>query len=570
MSAEISIDKKTVGEFLAKGKIQQYLIPEYQRPYAWGDDQVITLFEDLWEFASTAGGYDHEDATYFLGSIVSFENKEKGVVEIIDGQQRLTSLCLLLRAIYTKLENDSSIPAQRLRGQIEPSLWKVDPRTGDVDRTKSLFRSEVVSDGGNEIIQFILMTGKVAENAKDRYSKNYRQFQKLLDDAAKERPATLHSFVFSVLTQAIVLPITADSQDTALTIFSTLNNRGLPLSDADIFKAKIYSHLKLFGDIQKRDSFVKSWKALEERAGNAGESMQSLFYYDMFFERAKEKDQKTTTPGVRKYFLDDEARRLYADGLTSQLSDIMTLFEFINKGEISDDERWMLDGEIAKSIDILTSYPNEFWKYPVIAFFLKHHGKSDFTGTFASFLRRLIAYLLLRYFEMPTISAVKGDILKINAAIMDSDKPGFPVDEVIRERLRPSVVNPHGKIVRMLLKLVAYGKQTTILPSSWDIEHILPRKWEDGFFPNVNDEIVYEKIEHIGNKVPFERVKNIKASNGFFAQKKELYQTSEIAVVKELCSYAQWGLSEIDIRDVHVSDEIIDRLEQWIKEYSSP
>ena len=54
----------------------------------------------------------------------------------------------------------------------------------------------------------------------------------------------MYDFIYALLNQAILLPICADSQDTALTIFSTLNNRGLPLSDADIFKAKIYNNLK--------------------------------------------------------------------------------------------------------------------------------------------------------------------------------------------------------------------------------------------------------------------------------------------------------------------------------------
>lgn len=567
MSAEINIDKKTVGEFLAKGKIQQYLIPEYQRPYAWGDDQVITLFEDVWEFASSVGGYDHEGATYFLGSIVSFENKKQGVVEIIDGQQRLTSLCLLLRAIYTKLEGDNSVPAKRLREQIEPALWKVDPRTGEVDRAKPLFRSAVVSDGGNKIIQFILMTGKVAEGDKDNYSKNYRKFQELIENASKEKPLAVYDFVFAVLNQCIVLPITADSQDTALTIFSTLNNRGLPLSDADIFKAKIYSRLQLTGEEDKKAAFIKDWKQLEERADLADESVQSLFYYDMFFERAKEKDQKTTTPGVRKFFLDDDSKRLFAEGLTERLGDILTLFEFINKGIVFDDEKWMSDIGICQSVDILKSYSNEFWKYPVIVFYLRYHKQVDFATTFGLFLKRLIACLMLRYFEMPTISAVKGDILKLNVAAVESSKPAFPPVEINREKLRPNVIEPHSKIVRMILKLVAYEKQTELLPKSWDIEHILPQKWENGYFPNVNDEVVRQTIEHIGNKVPFETVKNIKASNGFFAKKQELYRTSSIAVVRELCNCTRWGLAEIGIRDVHISDQIMDKLVAWIKEY---
>lgn len=53
----------------------------------------------------------------------------------------------------------------------------------------------------------------------------------------------VYQFIYALLNQAILLPITADTQDTALTIFSTLNDRGLPLSDADIFNAKIYNQL---------------------------------------------------------------------------------------------------------------------------------------------------------------------------------------------------------------------------------------------------------------------------------------------------------------------------------------
>lgn len=287
----------------------------------------------------------------------------------------------------------------------------------------------------------------------------------------------------------------------------------------------------------------------------------------MFFERAKEKDQKTTTPGVRKFFLDDDSKRLFAEGLTERLGDILTLFEFINKGIVSDDEKWMSDVGICQSVDILKSYSNEFWKYPVIVFYLRYHNQVDFATTFGLFLKRLIACLMLRYFEMPTISAVKGDILKLNVAAVESSKPAFPPVEINREKLRPNVIEPHSKIVRMILKLVAYEKQTELLPKSWDIEHILPQKWENGYFPNVNDEVVRQTIEHIGNKVPFETVKNIKASNGFFAKKQELYRTSSIAVVRELCNCTRWGLAEIGIRDVHISDRIMDKLVAWIREY---
>lgn len=67
--------------------------------------------------------------------------------------------------------------------------------------------------------------------------------QQLVNEYAADNPLSFYNFISNILNQAILLPITADSQETALTIFSTLNDRGLALSDADIFKAKIYNHL---------------------------------------------------------------------------------------------------------------------------------------------------------------------------------------------------------------------------------------------------------------------------------------------------------------------------------------
>ena len=105
MPTTIEVNKQSVEALLGSGKTKPFVIPEYQRPYAWTSEQVETLFEDLWEFTTTSGGTER-DGSYFLGSIVSYEN-ENGEQEIIDGQQRITSLFLLLRAIYTKLISTS-------------------------------------------------------------------------------------------------------------------------------------------------------------------------------------------------------------------------------------------------------------------------------------------------------------------------------------------------------------------------------------------------------------------------------------------------------------------------------
>ena len=254
MAATINVNKQSVIELLSTGRSKPFVIPEYQRPYMWSDEQITTLFNDVWDFAVSTGGLKR-NGTYFLGSIVSFEN-ENGEQEIIDGQQRITSLFLLLRAIYTKLlqgDDKNSDAARNFVNKIEPAIWRTDNLTGKVDYSDTLLTSRVVDNEGNEILRHILETGNADDRAKDNYSKNYILFQDLYEQHCAQAPLQVYDFIYALLYQAILLPIGADSQDTALTIFSTLNNRGLQLSDADIFKAKIYNHLS---DSEK-DVFIK-------------------------------------------------------------------------------------------------------------------------------------------------------------------------------------------------------------------------------------------------------------------------------------------------------------------------
>ena len=252
MTTTINVDKRSVKQLLETGKNKKFVIPEYQRPYAWSDEQIQVLFDDLSEYTHNTN--DDDESTYFLGTIVSYEN-ENHEQEIIDGQQRITTLFLLLRAIYTKLEKSGS-EADFLKSQIVPTIWKQNPTTGEVDFDKILITSRVMGDEGNQEFANILITGQSDEKSNNNYAKNYRLLQQLVDEYAAEQPLAFYSFISNILNRAILLPITADTQDTALTIFSTLNDRGLALSDADIFKAKIYNHLDQIG----KKNFIERWQ----------------------------------------------------------------------------------------------------------------------------------------------------------------------------------------------------------------------------------------------------------------------------------------------------------------------
>lgn len=565
MVTTISVNKQTIEQFLLNARRKPFVIPEYQRPYSWTNEQIDTLFRDIWEFTSNDGGTEN-DGTYFLGSIVSYEN-EAGEQEIIDGQQRITSLFLLLRAIYTKLTvtDEKSPEAINFISKIEPLIWRTNKLTGKVDYASILLTSKVISDSENEILKNILETGIIKDKAQDRYSLNYKQLSALLEEKSKENALMIYQFIYALLNQVIILPITADTQDTALTIFSTLNDRGLPLSDADIFKAKIYNNLSE----KNKEEFIEEWKELEEESSKISESIQQLFYYYMFYLRALEEDRKTTTPGLRKYYSNNKFEKLLKVDIMENLKKILTLWEVIANKVALEDEKWSQNIEILKVLDILSSYPNEFWKYPVVIYYLMYKDIECFEERFLIFLRKLYVELLKKYVESPTLNAVKSNILKLNVEIVNSSKPVFDFKSLDEEEIREKIKTPHSKAIRMILKTLAYEIQDELLPEKWEIEHILPVKWENSYDLRENEEVAREKIEHLGNKTPFEKKLNIIATNNYFAKKKDYYVKSNIQMTKEIGNLKmdKWGLDQIVERDVRMTDKIIEILKSWDREY---
>ena len=557
MATTIEVNKQSVKELLGSGKNQKFVIPEYQRPYAWSDEQIQTLFDDLVEYTE-----NNNESTYFLGTIVSYEN-ENNEQEIIDGQQRITSLFLLLRALYSKLQSMKETPeSKNFKSQIESALWEQDELTAEVDYEKTLITSKVIGDDSNQVFSNILITGETENGAKDSYSSNYNLFVDLIGQYVTLQPELFYWFIRNILNKAILLPITADSQDTALTIFSTLNDRGLALSDADIFKAKIYNHL----DKDEKVDFIETWQQLDDAATNANESIQKLFYYYMFYLRAVENDRNTTTPGIRKYYSKNNFERLYKNNVMENLNTILNLWVVINNHVEIDTEEWSRNIEIKQVLDGLTSYPNEFWKYPVVIYYLKYHKEDSFETEFLNFLKRLLAVLAARYIVTPTINAVKRGILNLNAEIIQSSVPKFDFNNIDEKELKEKIRKAHRNTVRMILKILAYhhNDQKELLPGKWEIEHILPQKWQSSYFSSNSDKEVKELVEHIGNKIPFEKKLNIIASNGYFKKKQESYNKSNVEILLDLSKdNTDWGLDEIRERDIRISDELFDLLSSW-------
>ena len=99
--AELNVSKKSITALFGNMQNRLYVIPEYQRPYQWTTEHCDVLWEDIKYFSENS-----KDKEYFLGTLVYAKNGKN--LDVIDGQQRLTSFFLLLRSLYFKLENMKS------------------------------------------------------------------------------------------------------------------------------------------------------------------------------------------------------------------------------------------------------------------------------------------------------------------------------------------------------------------------------------------------------------------------------------------------------------------------------
>ena len=237
--AELNVSRKNIDGLLSlndpstKGKI--FVIPEYQRPYRWEVETCDVLWNDLRNFYEE---HKDDDREYFLGSIVTCDDSDaRNHINIIDGQQRITSFMLLLRAFYYKLEiqleeNPKDEEVEGLMKSIEPCIWKINPMTKKVSDTKETHIKTLVATDDDKIdFELILEKGKGREKSNSYYSKNYAFFLKSCDDYAKTHLTGWKEFCLFILSRCIVLPIECTDLDSALTIFGTLNNRGLPLEE---------------------------------------------------------------------------------------------------------------------------------------------------------------------------------------------------------------------------------------------------------------------------------------------------------------------------------------------------
>jgi uncharacterized protein with ParB-like and HNH nuclease domain len=561
--SKLNVDQKTI-MLLFSDKKSDFLIPDYQRPYAWDESQCQTLWDDIFTFAFPDNNYQkfEKNEEYFLGSIVTFEN-ENNKKEVIDGQQRLTTLMLLLRAFYAKFNNMQDDNSKSTRDRIAQCLWKTD-EFGKADLNVLKIDSEVATDNDKDEFLVILKTGLVNKEQKSNYAKNYTFFQQKIDIFLSEYPSYFAYLPARILGNCILLPIEAESQDTALRIFTTLNNRGLPLSDADIFKAQFY---KLCNTKPEKDDFIEKWKELEEKSGKIfrplnGIPMDELFTRYMYFIRSKQGIKSSTTEALRKFYEKDKYSILKQD---ETLPNLKILVDFWN--------------DVYTQNAVLHYAPNGMWTYFLSVYFLHNKDENHQLAELQldEFLTKIIAFVWAYSFANPGVNALRTPVYAEMINIVTNKNINFEEHKFEENNLKTTINNFEFKngrpITRSMLTWWAFineNQTTPALSTNFDIEHIFARKRQE------NDKTLSntKNLEALGNKVLLEDKINIRASDYRFVDKVKYYngftndkgQHKNGTVISELINLATTNQDFTEQNIIKRTEDIICEFINFLKQ----
>ncbi len=248
-------NKYTISDIFSAESFIKYVIPKFQREYSWNKENWEELFNDVFD----------GDGGYFIGSIICINGGSdtlKPELELIDGQQRLTTISLLFSAIYTLLlekagdDDESKLEIGNLKFRLinkqDRSIPKIELSRQNNNQSDYL---SVLNETG--IIEF---NEDVRNRGNRRIFKAYRYFLARLELLSTEK---LLSFLQKI-NGTLLVKIEVSSHSDAFMLFESLNNRGVPLSAIDLIKNKILAQVDEDGAMTIDEAFTKWNKIIRD------------------------------------------------------------------------------------------------------------------------------------------------------------------------------------------------------------------------------------------------------------------------------------------------------------------
>lgn len=555
---EMRVENLSVKNLLNK-KIKK-IVPKYQRPYAWTKEQCGQLWEDIVDFDNE--NMNDEDAIYFLGTIVYYKSED--VYHIIDGQQRLTTLTILLKILYEKASTQKNDDIRTLVDSLAACIWETNSKSGKPYHDKPFLSSEVVTEKDKDLLTRILSERYEFKktDTTSKYYKNYIYLKEQVDKYAQEQPTHWLDLCLTILNKCIVMPIECGAREDALRIFTTLNNRGMVLTDSDIFKGEIYSFYEK-DKSKDPDQFIELWKSMEEDFEDSTykDGLNFLFTQEMHVIRAKT-GNSSKEKGLRSFFNEGNWKYLHDELLMNDLEKIKVFWL---------EDIFNLSLPVRKFIQCLSFYPNDYWKVMLTPIIMHGHiyklymedkasgnlNKSDsaFNTILQDILKHIITMLFVRFIHNPSRNFIRDQVFNGYVSLFNTNKLDFKtnIEDILKDKgnFRVSFDNM-SSMIKPVLALYTYLKypKSDIFPDKVDIEHIFPRKWQNTNYNSWKKEDANIYLESIGNKIFLEKKLNIQAGNNYFGIKKVKYAESSLLEPKSIAEQKDndWTKENIEER----------------------
>lgn len=589
MEVKFTPEHKVVNDLFAREI--RYIIPEYQRPYSWEcvgksdqNNQIIAMWDDLLEYFE-----EGKRETYFFGSMVLIGNGNRQY-QVVDGQQRLTSLVLLFAAfkcfaqeIVKKGEAEQELLsfAKKVVSLVDELIFN-EKLFGAVSVEKKVkieksegfdFDAALTSSINCEKFNPHLFKGAKQEhlNVAARYFNNKEYFitkleEKFLDkngNFTKENAQKLNEFLDFIKNRISVVRILTDKFEIAYHIFEILNNRGLPLSNKDLFRnflLKEFDALKSGTDI----SPVQKWAVLEQEYDMRDE------FLSRWVESVNARQQQYSAFNDLK----DIYEKQYTGNITRNKIEIfyedikrdLGYFTTLINNEVSDP---FLK---AKLNVLLNGGNNRYTLNFLLALWRRFEGNEqhvyDFVNAYEIFLLHKI--LLGRFVSGPVYEAIKN--LKNNTAKDKIIEKLAPTDLKLGVRMAILEGNLDNESAKLLIAKCTWLQEAhtagndvveqKLLFDRATLEHIIPQKPEPGtnWLRDFSNEFRSLYTYRLGNMTLLTGRQNSAARNYDFSQKRTIYSKTKLSLTQEIAQKQHIDEMYINTRHDMLSENILQDL----------
>ena len=522
MALSLTAEQKSLSDILSKR--EQIIIPPYQRPYSWGIEECYQLYQDFLD------AYNSE-SDYFIGNIIlAVSENEKKSPRIIDGQQRIITIWLIFKVLSTFYEDLRILKDTTRTYEWDGNQSKIKIKSNVIE-SKDYQDLEIVfnwdlSNFSHELKKCQTKTGLFRPTNLSPIKVNALYFFYLFKEfEEKAEMDKLKYFIRFMLERIYLLPIelsdtTIDSaENKALTIFETINNRGMDLQDADIFKAKLYA--KAISESEK-DNFIKLWFHFRDECESIKLSVDEIFRYYSHIIRGRDGNTKNEI-SMREFFTGPNSpisRNTQKEIMTDLLKITLLLKKY--------DEKKKEETELAAWLQLIDIYSNRYPKYAIITYLFKYGFSEEIE--LIHVLKSVVRY---SYFKVST-SSIKFGIYIIIKQISSGER----IKDYYQDDVDSDQFNYLGRLKYGYALLAHYLENPICIPD-YKTDRLLTLRDEDNLSEDWNKHPLSTHIDDLGNLV----ILDIHKKNEKYSDKIDYYLNTKNEELKEFLINNRDGIS---------------------------